>query len=339
MHSKGTNAVSHFLTDQIHQLDLALDQLAVNDRNYDRFALMLVDNVIELVLHRHAVDQSIRGRLAKDRGAFPKNHASQVAAALGPRFDAKVKLALATGFIEQHEADALLHLHAIRNTAYHRGERHEGILRSVTLFYVRCVCDVLIKYAPPFWALLGKSVPHRAAKYLGKLDLFVPAAPFVTAWNRLKEVALNLGDDVVIDLHADMVSSIDRVDRDLAFLEANAPNAITRDRAVLEAQLWPVAFSDEGIAFAKKNNGPTPEIPGYVWWFEHNYPWTVTTDPITSWRRRAASLKAEKSPHAALKKYYEFMRQTEVVREAIREFAGSLDAELEARAEARREGF
>lgn len=335
----GSDAVSQFLTDQIHQLDLALDQLAVKDRNYDRFALMLVDNVIELVLHRHAVDQSIRGRLASDPAAFPDNHASLVAAALGPRFDAKVKLALVTAFIEQHEADALLHLHAIRNTAYHRGERHEGILRSVTLFYVRCVCDVLIKYKPPFWALLGKSIPHRAAKYLGKLDLFVPAAPFVTAWNRLKDVALNLGDEVVADLHADMLSSIDRADSDLSFLEKNAPNGITRDRAVLEAQLWPVAYSDEGMAFAAKNGGLTPSIPGYVGWFERNYPWTVTADPIPSWRRRAASLKAEQSPHAALKKYADFMRQTEVVREAIREFSGSLDAELEARAEAAREGY
>lgn len=33
---------------------LALDQLAVNDVNYKRFTLMLVDNVVELTLHKHA---------------------------------------------------------------------------------------------------------------------------------------------------------------------------------------------------------------------------------------------------------------------------------------------
>ena len=38
-----------FLADNIDQLDLALDQLAVADRNFDRFALMLVDNVKEKV--------------------------------------------------------------------------------------------------------------------------------------------------------------------------------------------------------------------------------------------------------------------------------------------------
>ena len=33
-----------FLADLIDQLDLALDQLVLNDRNHDRFALILVDN-------------------------------------------------------------------------------------------------------------------------------------------------------------------------------------------------------------------------------------------------------------------------------------------------------
>lgn len=41
-----------FLSDNIDQLDLALDQLVIADRNYDRFAFMLVDNVVELTLHR-----------------------------------------------------------------------------------------------------------------------------------------------------------------------------------------------------------------------------------------------------------------------------------------------
>ncbi len=35
-----------FVADQIDQLDLALDQLAMRDRNFDRFAMMLIDNVV-----------------------------------------------------------------------------------------------------------------------------------------------------------------------------------------------------------------------------------------------------------------------------------------------------
>lgn len=42
-----------FFADQIDQMDLALDQLAMHDRNFDRFALMLIDNVVELSLHNY----------------------------------------------------------------------------------------------------------------------------------------------------------------------------------------------------------------------------------------------------------------------------------------------
>jgi hypothetical protein len=48
----GRRAMLQFFADQIDQLDLCLDQLAIRDRNFDRFALMLVDNVVELTLHR-----------------------------------------------------------------------------------------------------------------------------------------------------------------------------------------------------------------------------------------------------------------------------------------------
>ena len=52
-----------FMADVIDQLDLAIDQLAINERNFDRFALMLVDNVIELTLHGHAQNISHENEL------------------------------------------------------------------------------------------------------------------------------------------------------------------------------------------------------------------------------------------------------------------------------------
>ncbi len=62
-----------FLADNIDQLDLALDQLAIGDRNFDRFALMLVDNVVELTLHRHAQDKAGENELwsSIDKPKYP----------------------------------------------------------------------------------------------------------------------------------------------------------------------------------------------------------------------------------------------------------------------------
>jgi len=125
-----------FLADQIDQLDLALDQLATKDRNFDRFALMLIDNVVELTLHQYAKDCSYDNDLWRSSGKS-RSKPTEVAAALGPYFDAKVRLARSKKLVSDEVCDSLQYLHSFRNTAYHRGLRHEGILHSLMLFYFK----------------------------------------------------------------------------------------------------------------------------------------------------------------------------------------------------------
>ena len=45
------------LANTLEQLDLAAEHLAFGDANNARFALMLCDNIIELVLHQYAKDK------------------------------------------------------------------------------------------------------------------------------------------------------------------------------------------------------------------------------------------------------------------------------------------
>lgn len=47
---------SYLTTDQ---LDLAIDQLVVRDRNFDWFALMLVDNVVKFIFYQHAEQDKV----------------------------------------------------------------------------------------------------------------------------------------------------------------------------------------------------------------------------------------------------------------------------------------
>ncbi|RBP31096.1 hypothetical protein DET50_106117 [Marinobacter pelagius] len=79
-----------FLADNIDQLDLALDQLAVQDRNFDRFALMLVDNVVELTLHRYAQDRAAENQFW-GRKEEPEHDPKLVEKALRQSFDNKAK--------------------------------------------------------------------------------------------------------------------------------------------------------------------------------------------------------------------------------------------------------
>lgn len=139
-----------FLADNIDQLDLALDQLAMNDRNFDRFALLLIDNVVELTLHQFAQDKAAENTLWKFSKKFP-NDPGTVEDALSQYFDRKAKATCKLGFFSDPLKESILALHQFRNTAYHKGLRHEGILHSLALFYFECCCAVLQCYELRWW--------------------------------------------------------------------------------------------------------------------------------------------------------------------------------------------
>lgn len=321
--------MNQFFADQIDQLDLAIDQLAVRDRNFDRFALMLIDNVVELVLHQHAKNKLMMGNaFASDRK--PKPEWKAVVDATGPSFDAKVRHARSTAMISAATADSIQYLHSFRNSAYHQGSRHESILHSLAVFYFRAACAVLRAYKPAFYSMHSSDkISHRAVKYLGKPGLFDQQDAFDRATGRLTEVAETLGENLIDDLQADMLSTIEQIDDWLDFVSENSPNFPSRDEAVRHCQAWPFAWTDEAKAFAKANGCNATHMGEYVEWLGHNYSWQVKTDPVASWKKRHGSLKKENDTDAALKKYCDFMKQTQAFRDALEEGVSQLDGYIQ----------
>ncbi len=318
-----------FLADHVDQMDFALDQLAMRDRNFDRFALMLIDNVVELTLHQHAQDKKNENDMW-GRHEPPRNDMKVVANALGPHFDSKVKLARTTGMLSTELSETIQYLHIFRNTAYHKGLRHEGILHSIALFYFENACSVLASYSPMFWSSTSRDkIPHRAMKYLGMPDILDGGAEaFSAAWKRLNQVADSMGGSLVSDLSDDMERTVDSIDDQIQFLADHSPEK-TRAEVIIDCQVWFLAFSEEGKSYAAKNNCPQLSVGGYVNWLSENYSWPAKTDPVPGWRRRVGSLRNEESRHLALKKYCEFMKQTEDIRAKIEESAAQLDVHIQ----------
>ena len=322
------------LCDHIEQLDLALDQLALRDRNFDRFSILLVDNVVELVLHQHAQDKNREEETWRRLGE-PKVDAKLLSAALGQHFDAKVKFALSTGLISSELANSLNRLHGFRNSAYHRGLRHEGILHSLAIFYFMNCCDLLLAYSPPFWSTSTRdTISHRAIKYLGhsksKLGMLGSSDRFTAAWTRLREVAESMKLTLISDLATDMSRTIESIDHDIHFISTNAPGpSMTRDDVVVDSQLWNLASSATGENFAKES-GFVPSNPrALLNWLKDNYPFNVKRDPIPQWNTRQQSLASEKDPHKALEKYCSFISQTQELRASIEENSILLDGYIQ----------
>lgn len=318
--------------DHIDQLDLALDQLALRDRNFDRFAIMLVDNVVELTLHQHANHKKLfRKRWLDETDSTISDRVLE--AASGQDFDAKVTLALQTGLITEPMSRSINWLHSFRNSSYHAGLRHEGILHSLANFYLVTCCDLLVAYRPSSWSSGLQPISHRAAKYLGHTDglrmMFGATELFDAAWKRISAVAQNMKCNMIEDLVRDMSRTIDEVDEQISFVANNAPRAegYSRRQAVIDAQVWPLAFSEKGVEYARKNGyaGKLIQGPALAVWLESNYRGPSSVDPIPAWKRRLRSVSEEKDNHAALDKYCNFMRQTQSLRDDLSNQEAQLD--------------
>lgn len=318
-----------FLADNIDQLDLALDQLAVQDRSFDRFALMLVDNVVELTLHRYAQDRAAENKFW-GRKEEPEHDPKLVEKALRQSFDSKAKAVRDLGLYGEQLCTTVLNLHRFRNTAYHQGLRHEGILHSLAVFYFINACDLLLSYEPHFWGWSSRDrYSHRARKYIGDIKMLDHKDVFQSAYLRLKEVASSLDFDLIHDLAADIESSIDETNEMIDFLANNAPETRTRDQVIVDVQAWPFAFTEEAKEFARNNGCTAKYVGSYVEWIAQNYKWPVTSDPVASWRDRLNTVRQQADSHEALKRYCDFMSQTKVLRAQIDEAAGQLDAYIQ----------
>jgi len=326
-----------FLVNVLEQMDLALDQLAVSDVNYRRFALMLVDNVVELTLHQHASETAAENeRWGKLRE--PKHPPKLVQAAMGQHFKPKTRLAEHTGLISRELKDSLLILHWFRNQVYHRGMTHEAILPAISLFYFRNACDLLKSYQPRSvrWGI-NDSIPYRARKYLGNVSFLDLTDRFPQACDRIREVSEGFELDLPCTLADHVESTIDEIDHWIEFLADDSPETRTRDEVVIDSQVWPFTFTDDGKKFAIDNACSTKTIAEYVDWMKAHYSWKVRKDPIPGWKRRLTTFRKETDPHKALKLYHSFMEQTDELRSQIIEAAARLGGWIENQSDLARE--
>jgi len=180
-------------------------------------------------------------------------------------------------------------------------------------------------------------ISHRAAKYLGHVDglhmLFGAADRFDAAWKRIRDVAVNMKCNMIEDLVRDMSRTIDEVDDQIKFVAENSPRTVgySRRQVVIDAQVWPLAFSEKGVEYARKNGYPGELIqgPALAIWLESNYRGPSLVDPIPAWKRRLRSISEEKDGHSALDKYCNFMRQTQTLRDHLSNLEGQLDGYIQ----------
>src|SRR5688572_10913215 len=165
-----------FIAACIEQLDLAASQLKTGTPSYSRFALILTDNIVELMLHKQC-ENAIRWDRRK-WNRTPKYSLKEKRAALGQYFDEKVKFVKGLKELNADEADFISNAHSYRNELYHAGIRQDPIISPLAWHYHELACDLfgrfpLISY--PFASTIRNS--EVTARYFPIEEYDYPVTP------------------------------------------------------------------------------------------------------------------------------------------------------------------
>ncbi|MFZ1921171.1 MAG: hypothetical protein WAU57_06015 [Xanthobacteraceae bacterium] len=320
-----------FLASVLEQMDLALEHVSKADVHNARFGVMLTDNALELILHQIAKDQAAESKSYSYRRETYQ-HQAALDKALGRVFGDKISFARLTGKMTNEVAQTAVIMHGVRNEVYHIGLQHEAILPALAVFYFDVVCGFLKDYKPPYFGWgSNESLPERSRKYFSGHRTFPGRIEdFPNGCLALSRACVHDSSVTIAALADHMDQIIEEQDTCVGIIAegAYAHQRTTRDKAVIDCQAWPLAFSEEGLAFAKERKfmGNRLEL---IDWLGENYPLRFRGDPIERWRKRAGKLRNENNSHAALRHYKTFMTETESLREAALESAAACEREID----------
>ncbi|GAA6201725.1 hypothetical protein [Aquicoccus sp. SU-CL01552] len=320
-----------FLAHTLEQLDLALEHVLKGDANSARFAVMLTDNALELVLHQLARDER-RARSASWKRDKVYEDAAVLEAALGRHFDAKLRFAKPRLPISDEEAGTIAICHDLRNDVYHIGLQHEAVLPAIAGLYFDRTVRVLERYKPDFLCYSPDMVPpERSRKYFGQEHFgFRACEGFQEGCGALAVLAgfdAKSFVDALADHFADVVEEQDSV---IDIVATGGPRQMSRDQAVIETESSHIMFDPKTALEAKKRLKGKVALAGesvaeLQSWLVENGALRYTRDPVPGWRKREVSLRWEKNPHKALKKYHDFILQTADIRELLLEACGHVE--------------
>ncbi len=316
----------------IEQLDLAAEQLRKADSAYARLALILIDNVVELRLHRYA-EQEMKWyetfwRLGK--GKYTEEEREKV---LGQHFEEKPKFARRMGLISDDELTFILICHRYRNELYHRGIMHESVIHEIAWHYHDIACQLLprLRLGSYRWKL-GDTVSEVVKKYCGDkgLDLMSVEKQLPLVSRRLAEARPETRQSLAQSLSASALTRIEAMDNAIEFLVHNSPEKTTRGDVIFDVQARPYLFTQEVKGTLPLQPGEKIETFDDALRLLKRY-WSppVRSDPVPRWRGRAERLRGEKCSLKALKKYQCLMDEMDYFDEKVRDATRVLDQHIE----------
>lgn len=327
----------------IEQMDRAARELATDHPINSRLALILVDNALELVIHRRCKERALLDmHLHKQAWSDAKLSQTQCRDALGRRLNKKLDVLHALDLITTEERRFINICHEnYRNELYHVGIMHEGLIRAIAGQYYKLTCDLIGRLQP---STLDWSSDNRTteigARYVGHSNGLL--SPF----NELKELPGKLMaelpniEPLPAALSTTVHGAIDDVEEAFKFLLNGAPGTETPDKLLYDLQFYrerSLRLEKSPLTTHPKNRSEEQEILNALKALMANWKPKYRKANWPGWRLRASGVELKANPLLAMDAYTKLRNDMEYLEGVILEGAAALDQHIQMQIDAARE--
>jgi hypothetical protein len=263
----------------------------------------------------------------------PRLSPRQARAARNGKFDDKLAVLVALGTISDQEQRFGSVCHEYRNEVYHAGVRHEELIGAIGWAYYRWCCDLFRRLPPMMYLIGGHRPPTPRARNIIERAKVDHGVHFVPNVEQLAPYLLGLCPQTPPlgpKLSALAEEAIEAVHDSIGFIQRDAPQRMSVAQIVEDSQLeWEVDQRLErehldGTILGRdterwnRRNDVVREVMD-------NFEPKHRSVPLSSWRRRAASLAAEPNDIVALNRYQDLRDSMAYLEGAVRDLAMKLD--------------
>jgi len=315
----------------IEQLDLAAIQLQQNHPSYSRFALILTDNIIELMLHKQCEVEFQNDQLWKlispDKQKYSTKLKQKV---LGQQFIEKLKFVRRLGKISDDEKHFILVCHKYRNELYHSGIKHDDIIYPLAWYYHDIVCDMFPKLKMSYgysWSSRD-FITEAVKKHAGEkgIEILNVEESLAKTAESLKRHKPDISEPLPVFLSEAAIGRIGKVQKNLKFLVADNPQGYGEAEMIKHIQFYDFLETER-----ERPDSPLSTCKDHKQFFQlvekikDKWQPKVGKNPISGWWQNAKDIATESNDTKGLLKFERLRANMMYFDGVVTEAAISLD--------------
>lgn len=312
----------------IEQLDLAGKQLQKANATYGRFALLLTDNIVELILHEQCgyeflSDDALRG---PERCKYTPELRKKV---LGQHFVVKAKFCRQIGLINNDQLELIRIGHRYRNELYHIGIKYEPIVYAIAWEYHNAACDLFTLARSCGYRIVPKDVLSEVVRYHAN-DLVTQDGMLVDPYrfrqgvsNSLKQMKPQLPRSFVEIICDFAIEKVEAVIENISFLSEGSSRDGKETEVLHEIQF--AKYLKEYFPTVNSPHGSPAEFFESVRQLRANWNPKYQLNPTPRWLERARHLAGEKTSINVLRKFENLKRDMQEFEELVDKAAIEFD--------------